>query len=180
MRSVSPVQIAIDPPASCSVIGIVGVVETESFEGTEVRLDGIEPTGVRWGRHQPDVVVSSEPLEVFVPVRGQVVLDEVKPNGGGITRPQPSPGGQEIPAGFAFVDGAGEYIAMTIVEGQQLLGSWSTVIGGPYALGMPGVGPARPGQGFEFHRTEFVEADNRSVRRSLLVEFQDPVFFDSN
>ncbi len=83
-----------------------------------MRFDRIEPTGVGRRRHQADVVAAGESSEVDVPVRREVVLDEMEAGRSRITGPQPFPGGQEVPAGLAFVNGAGEDVAMHIVERQ--------------------------------------------------------------
>lgn len=69
MVSVSPVQVSVNPPPSCPVIRIVGVVQTEALERAKMRLDRIESTGIGRRRHQTDTVVAGEPLEVDVPVR---------------------------------------------------------------------------------------------------------------
>lgn len=141
-----------------------------------MRLDGIEPTGIRRRRHQADVVVVSELREGVMPMRRQVVLNQVQAHGGGVAHPQPLPGGQQIAADFALVNRSGQTVAMDVVEGQQLLGPLGTSIRRAQALRMPDRRPAGPGHGLEFHRTEFVEADDRALGRGLLVELQDPIF----
>lgn len=45
MFFVAPGEIAVDTAASGQVIAVVGVVETEALERSEMGLDGIEPTG---------------------------------------------------------------------------------------------------------------------------------------
>lgn len=82
-----------------------------------MRLDGIEPTGIRGRRHQTDVVFVSELREGVMPMRRQVVLNQVQAQRGGIARPQPLPGGQQISAGLALVNRAGQAVAMDVVEG---------------------------------------------------------------
>lgn len=109
----------------------------------------------------------------------QVVLDQVEPGLPGIAGAQPFPSGQDVPTGFAFVNGAGEGVAMKIVEGQQLLGPLGAPVSSPQPLGMAFSGPAISRQGFDLHRAEFVEADDGSVAGPLLVKFQNAVFFDS-
>jgi len=143
-------------------------------------LDGVEPAGIGRRGDQGHVVFAGEPFEILVPMGREVVLDQIEPNGFGVAGPQPPPGHQDIPVGLAFVDGPTQAIAMHIVEGQQLLGSLGAAISSPQPLGMFLCGPALSGHGFEFHRTEFVETDHRSVARGPLVELQDTVFFDSN
>jgi len=116
--SIAPVQIAIDAPAPHSVIGIVGVIQAEALQGTEVSFDGVEPTGIGWRRNESDLVGASKRLEGVMPMRGEIILNEVDAGLCGITRPQPFPGDQEIAAGLTLVNGTGQTIVMDIVEGQ--------------------------------------------------------------
>lgn len=161
------------------MIGIVCIVQTESFEGAKVGFDGIEPTGISRRGNQAHIVVASEPCEVVVPMRRQIVLNQVEPNGLGITGPQPLPGHKNIMTGFAFVNSSTEAVFMDIVKAQQLLGSLGAPIGGPEPVGMFFSGPALPGHGFKFHRPKLVEAHHCSMARGLFVEPQNTVFFDS-
>ena len=167
---VSPVQVAINAPSPCAMVRVIGVVQAEAFEGAEMSLDGIEPTGVGRGRHQTDIVPPSKASQVLVPMRREVVLDQVKPDRGGIAGSEPPPGCQDIPAGLAFVDGSGETVAMHIVEGQQLLGPLGTAIGRSDPLGMALPSQAGPSDGLELHGTELVETNDRRFSRGLLVE----------
>jgi len=68
---------------------------------------------------------------------------------------------------------------MDIVKSQQLFRSLSAVVGRSQTLGVFLFGPADPGHRFEFHRAKFIETDDRSLRWSFGVEFQETVFFDS-
>ena len=177
---VSPGQVSVDAAASGLVIGVVGIVEAESFEWTPMSLDGVEPAGVGRCGYQRDSVLSSELLKCLMTVRGEVVLNQVEARGHRIAGAQSLPGDQEIVAGFAFVNGARQAVAVNIVKPQELLGALGSSVGGTPALRMLTFRPNGAGHRFEFHGTEFVETDDSAVRRCLGIKPQDTVFFDSN
>ena len=92
MFSIAPVQVAIDTLTTGGVIGVVRVVQAEAFEGAEMCLDSVEPTGIGWRRNESDLVGASKRLEGVMPMRGEIILNEVDAGLFGITRPQPFPG----------------------------------------------------------------------------------------
>jgi len=65
---VSPIKIAIYASTPGDVIGIVGVVKAEAFQGAEMGLNGVEPAGIGRCRDEDDVVLPREVFETLMPM----------------------------------------------------------------------------------------------------------------
>ena len=48
MFLIAPGQITVDSVASGKMVAVIGVIQAEALQGSEVSLDGIEPTGIGW------------------------------------------------------------------------------------------------------------------------------------
>jgi hypothetical protein len=161
------------------VVTVIGVVQAEALQRSEMGFDGVQPTGIGRRRDQADVVAASEVFQDRVPVRGEVVQDEVNACLFGVTGAQASPGRHQVAAGLALVDRPGQTIVMDVVEGQELLRTGPTVIGGAESLRVFLGRPADPRQGSEFQRAALVETDHGALGRRLRIQSQNAVFFDS-
>jgi hypothetical protein len=180
LAAVPPGEVTGDPPAPVLVRGVIGPADRELLERGEVRLDGVEPTGVGRGVDRLDVVRGHERPQTDVLVGAQVIHHDREPGGQRIAGPQPREDGEQVLHRLALAHLGDEAVGMDVVEGVDLLGALEPAVGGPEALGTADRRPASSGQRSQLERSTLVETDDRPVLRTALVEVEDAVFFASN
>lgn len=144
---------------------------------SEVRLDCVQPAGVRRRVELFDVVGSHESLHADVLVRVEVFHHDERPGLDSKAGPQSGEGSEQIVDSLSLAHLADEAIGMNVVERQQLLCPLQPPIGRTEALRMPRRKPLSSRQRPQFGRSALVEADDRSVRRTALVEVEEGVLF---
>ena len=174
--SIAPGQIAAQAPAADKVAGIIGPIEHRAFHRAEVRLDEIEPAGVRRLRNHGDPMLPVESPQEGMAVGIEVVHDHIQPLPTGVAGAQPPKGRHEIPGRLPTTARPHQTVAMDIVEPQELLRALGAAVRGPLAAGVAHARQPDPGDRAQFQRPPLVETDHRSAPRPPLVEAEDARF----
>lgn len=149
------------------------------MQGSELRLDGVEPRRVG-GQVDGLHVVAGKEIVGRPDVGRQVVHDDKETQLPRIARPELGETGHDVSRGFALAHSPDQAVGMDIVESVQLLRALLARISRPVALGFATTRPAHAGHRTEFQGTQLVIADDGASFGTTGVERQNPLFLAAN
>src|SRR5262245_48981021 len=173
-------KIAVDPTASCDVLGIVRAGQGRALGHPEMGLDGVEPGGPGRGPHRVDMEASEQRQEARMIVDVVQVIHDDEQTAAGIAGPQTAEGLADIGHALAPPDQATDTVGVHVVEAHELFRAPAPMVGRPHPLRAPAPGPRPAPKGPEFQGAPLVEADYRRPRRARPVKLPDAFFFRSN
>jgi hypothetical protein len=166
-------EISPDSVLALLVVGIIGVGERESLEGSKLGLDKVEPGSLRRRPDRMDVQLLEEAQEPGMVVDKVQVVEDDEQLPTGIAASQPAEDlAYLFDAAMPFKHTI-QVIAVNVVEGQKVLDSVGSVIGGAPADRTLGRRPRGSAHGTDLQRAPLVEAQHDRPSGAVAVELLD-------
>ena len=146
MLAISPAQVTVNPSPPIKMICVIGVFDGVGTERRKLRLNCVQPRGIRWCVDRLHVMPGKEGFG-STHIGREIVHHDINAQLHRIASPQAFETRRNVNTCFAFADTANQAVAMHIIKAMQLFDTAFARIGRPMPLGMPMACPTRTRDG---------------------------------